>query len=96
MHFLKRNKNSRRYSLKKKIYWPRKTFTETGKIKCFKKHKFIMFFNDKLQDAVQNKNLREKLSRQCPVWGNIYIKRDSRGSRTTYAETRNYLYLKFY
>lgn len=55
-----------------------------------------MFFNDKLQDAVQNKNLREKLSRQCPVWGNIYIKRDSRGSRTTCAETRNYLYLKFY
>lgn len=40
--------------------------------------------------------MREKLSRQCPVWGNNYIKSDSRGSRTTCEETRNYMYLKFY
>lgn len=55
-----------------------------------------MFLSDKLQGAVWNKNLREKLSRQCPVWGNNYIKSDSRGSRTTCEETRNYMYLKFF
>lgn len=45
--------------------------------------------------------MREKLSRQCPVWGNNYIKSDSRGSGAICAETRNYLksywnYLKSY